>query len=117
MESVQQRIKAVESRITSIREMISAGQKSEAQELFRDLKAHLDAEYRRMSPAKAEAKLSAVERAFYLPFIQDAWANTGISGVRWNSDPAKWRDALWSISDYVGYWTASLNEQVADNSV
>jgi len=108
MDSLKDRILVVESRITAIREMVAAHRTRDAQELFRDLKTHLDSEYRKMRGSKNEALLSPLERDFYQPFIADAWANSGISGVRWDSDPSTWKDALWSVSDYVVHWTGSL---------
>jgi hypothetical protein len=85
------------------------GKVREAQELFRALKEKLQAEYKRMGTGRGEAALSDVEAKFYKPAIDDAWANTGISGVRWNTRPDhRWHDALWGVSDYMGYWSGNL---------
>ena len=81
----------------------------EAQELFRTLKEKLQTEYRRMATIRGEAALSDVEAHFYQPAIRDAWTNTLISSVRWNSRPDhRWHDALWSVSDYMGHWSGHL---------
>jgi len=84
-----------------------------AQELFRSLKENLHAEYKRMSTVRGEAALSHLESSFYKPAIEDAWANTQISGIRWNSRPnGRWLDELSSVSDYMGYWSSNLKEAV-----
>jgi hypothetical protein len=82
----------------------------EAQELFRTLKEKLRADYRRMATISGEAALSEVEAHFYKPAIDDAWANTGISSIRWNSRPDhRWHDALWNVRDYMGHWSGNLS--------
>jgi hypothetical protein len=108
IDSVTERIRSIERQIASIREMIDAHRMRQAQEAFKDLKIYLEAEYRRMSTSRGEAFLSPLERDFYQPFIQDAWTNSGISSKRWNSDPRSWKDALWSVSDYVIHWAGSV---------
>ncbi len=88
---------------------VPQGKVHEAQELFRALKNKLQAEYKRMATGRGSAALSDVESRFYKPAIDDAWANTAISGVRWNTRPDhRWHDALWSVSDYMGYWRANF---------
>jgi hypothetical protein len=88
---------------------VQQGKVHEAQELFRALKEKLRAEYKRMETGSGEAALSDVEIGFYKPAIDDAWANTAISGVRWNTGPNhRWHDALWSVSDYMTYWSGHL---------
>jgi hypothetical protein len=88
---------------------VPQGRVGQAQELFRGLKEKLQAEYKRMATRRGDAALSDVEARFYKPAIDDAWANTGISGVRWNTRPdRRWHDALWSVSDYMGYWSGGL---------
>ena len=70
----------------------------EVQQLFRTLKEKLQAEYRRMATVRGEAALSEVEARCYKPAIDDAWANTVIGSVRWNSRPdRRWHDALWEV--------------------
>src|ERR1700733_2752915 len=68
------------------RQMV-ASRVPEARDLFRTLKEELDTEYRRMDTIKGEASLSRLASAFYRPAVQDAWANSGLSSVRWNSRP------------------------------
>jgi hypothetical protein len=81
----------------------------EARELFRALKEKLQGEYKRMATGRGQAALSDVESRFYKPAIDDAWANTGISGVRWNNQPDhNWHDALWNVRDYMRYWSTNL---------
>lgn len=90
---------------------VPQGKVGQAQELFRLLKEKLQAEYKRMATASGQAALTDVESRFYKPAIDDAWANTEIGGVRWNTRPdRRWRDALGSVSDYMEYWRGNLEE-------
>jgi len=87
----------------------------EAQEFMRALKEKLRAEYNRMATIKGEAALTALERHFYQPAIADAWANTVVGPIRWNSRPDKeWYDALWNIEDYMGHWISQLRNSNAE---
>ena len=82
-----------------------------AQELFRALKEQLHAEYKRMATVKGQASLSDFESRFYKPAVDDAWANTAIGRVRWNTRPDNnWHEALWSVSDYMRYWSKNLQD-------
>lgn len=88
---------------------VPASNVPEARDRFRALKQELDNEYRRMATVKGEAALSSVASAFYWPAIQDAWANSGVSGLRWNTRPDhKWFDALYQVRFYVSYWADGL---------
>jgi hypothetical protein len=88
---------------------VPAAKVLEARERFRALKRELESEYRLMATVKGEAALSSVASAFYWPAIQDAWANSGISGVRWNTRPdGKWFDALYQVEFYMSYWADGL---------
>src|SRR5450759_4096144 len=88
---------------------ISRDRTEEAQSMFRVLKEDLQAEYKSMDTGTGQARLSAAERVFYHPAICDAWANTGVSSVRWDSRPdRRWHDALWSVGDYMKHWQSSL---------
>jgi hypothetical protein len=81
----------------------------EARESFRALKNKLDAEYKRMATIRGKAALSPIELRFYKPAIDDAWANTPIGRVRWNSRPNdEWTDALWNVADYMRHWSGNL---------
>jgi len=91
---------------------VPADRVHEAQELMRALKEKLRGEYNRMATIKGEAALTDQERHFYLPAIADAWANTVVGPIRWNSRPNKdWYDALWSIEDYMGHWSGQLKSE------
>lgn len=80
-----------------------------AQESLRALKEKLQAEYKRMNTIKGEAALADIELRYYKPAIDDAWANTALGSVRWNSRPDnRWLDALWSVADYMSYWGGNL---------
>lgn len=84
----------------------------EAQELMRALKEKLRAEYNRMATIKGEETLTDLERHFYQPAIADAWANTVIGPIRWNSRPDKdWYDALWNIENYMDHWSSGLKKR------
>lgn len=88
---------------------VPQGKVHEAQELFRALKEKLKAEYKRMETVRSQAELSDVEARFYKPAIDDAWANTVIGGVRWNTRPNHhWHDALWNVSGYMRHWSGNL---------
>ena len=97
---------------------VPQGKVREAQELFRALKEKLQADYKHMATGRAQAELSDVEARFYKPAIDDAWANTMISGVRWNACPDhRWHDALWNVSGYMRYWSSNLKRaRTADRS-
>jgi hypothetical protein len=69
----------------------------EAQEMFRALKEKLHAEYKRMATSRGEGALSDVEARFYKPAIDDAWANTVIGNVRWNTYIRHWGGHLRSV--------------------
>jgi hypothetical protein len=74
---------------------VPQAQVAHSQELFRALKEKLEVEYKRMATGKGQATLSEVEANFYHPAINDAWANTVLGRVRWNSRPDReWHDAL-----------------------
>lgn len=82
---------------------------NEAQALLKKLKDDLKSEYKRMDTVKGVAELSDIEVNFYRPAIQDAWANSGISQIRWNSRPDyKWYTALDDVKNYIIYWRSSL---------
>ena len=88
---------------------VPQGKVHDAQELFRALKEKLQAEYRRMATGNGEAALSDVEARFYKPAIDDAWLNTIISGVRWNTRPDhRWHDVLLDVIDYMRHWSGNL---------
>jgi hypothetical protein len=88
---------------------VSAAEAEQARERFRLLKEQLESAYRSMATVRGEAALSRVASAFYWPAIQDAWANSGISGVRWDTHPHdKWFDALYEVRFYMSYWGDNL---------
>lgn len=106
--SVLERIQLIGQRLEAIQTLASDGRRAEATAAFRALKMHLEDEYDRMKTIRGEASLSESERAFYQPFITDVFVNSGMTSVRWDSHPNKWKDALWGASDYVSYYTHSL---------
>ena len=64
---------------------------SEAQYLFKNLKAELKGDYDRLSSHQRYLGAHDLEAQFLYPAIEDAWANTGISSIRWDSRPnRKW---------------------------
>jgi hypothetical protein len=109
LDSISRRILSVELRTAVIHETVAARRVQEARRLFRDLKVYLNAAYRKMDGGAAEARLSLLEQKYYRPFIADAWTESGISSVRWNSDPSKWEGALSGVSRAVVWWSDSVN--------
>jgi hypothetical protein len=117
---IQAALKQIEDEAAGIMQLLNNGRvpvgaSREAQERLRALKELLDAEYCRMATIRGRDALSRVAAAFYWPAIQDAWANSGISGVRWNSRPGtKWSEVLYQVRFYAQYWAGSL-ERSADS--
>lgn len=111
---VLEKLAAIRSEADAIMKLFENGRVpqasvQQAQALFRALKEKLQADYKRMATVRGEAALSEVERHFYKPAIDDAWANTVIGRVRWNTRPDHhWHDALWSVADYMGFWTSNV---------
>jgi predicted house-cleaning noncanonical NTP pyrophosphatase (MazG superfamily) len=118
---VLQKLDAIREEAEQIGKIVGNGRVTQAQvpysqELFRELKKKLETEYKRMSTVKGEANLSDVEAYFYKPAIDDAWANTTIGRVRWNSRPdSSWHEVLSSVSDYMNYWGDQLKRPKVKN--
>lgn len=95
---------------------VSRNKVADVQLLFKEFKEDLKSEYKCMDTIKGQASLSDVEAQFYRPAIGDAWANTRISSIPWNSQPTqRWRDVLADVGDYMRYWRSSLkniNEKI-----
>jgi hypothetical protein len=86
-----------------------------AQNQLRVLKEELEWEYHRMETVKGQEGLSDVAKLFYWPAVQDAWANSGISAVKFNSRPNhKWFDALYQVRFSMGYWIDGLKRSERD---
>jgi hypothetical protein len=86
-------------------------QVEQVRERFKSLKERLESAYRRMDTLRGEAELSQAAELFYWPAIQDAWANSGISSVRWDSRPDNnWFDALYEVRFYMNYWAGNLRD-------
>ena len=100
-EQIITRLQSIESRVQEINRVLEGRSIDEARERFRELKQHLEDEYRKIDTIKGEAKLSRLEKAFYAPAIRDALTNTGISNISPTSRPEKWKDALWGVEDYM----------------
>jgi hypothetical protein len=95
LEIIAERLRKILDRVDQIEG--AANNRDRATETFRSLKVDLEAEFRRMDTRSGQARLSEAEKAFYWPAILDAWADTAISSVRWNSPPARWHTALYEI--------------------
>ncbi|MCZ6541262.1 MAG: hypothetical protein O6704_06390 [Nitrospinae bacterium] len=114
-ESVEQELLRFEEKVDRIvgffdsRGHISRNAVAEVQSLFRELKEDLKSEYKSMDTIRGQASLSDIEDQFYQPAIRDAWANTRISSIPWNSQPnQQWCDVLIEVSDYMSYWRNNL---------
>jgi hypothetical protein len=81
----------------------------ESQFLLQKLKEDLSIEYKRMGTVRGEKSLSQLEANFYHPAIRDAWANSCLSSLKWNSRPdGKWFSVLYDVSGYMSYWKENL---------
>ena len=83
---------------------IKASVTSEAQYLFKNLKEELKEDYKRLSRHRRKRRVHDLEAQFLYPAIEDAWANTGFSSIRWDGRPnRKWSSALYDVKSYMGY--------------
>jgi hypothetical protein len=55
--------------------------------LVPELKKEIRSEYKRMSPMSFQESIGAEEAAFYFTAIQEAWTDTGLSGLRTEGRP------------------------------
>ena len=114
--SIAVRLEAIQHQVQEINRLVTSNTPADieiARETFTRLKEHLKTEYDRMQTTKGQEKLSQGEQAFYLPAIQDAWANTELSETRADWAPGKWHNALWNVQDYMQHHLSSLR-RVAD---
>ena len=72
--------------------------KTEIQHLAASLKDELQAEYKRMSPERVQRSLTMFEISVYSPTIEEAWADTGISRLRIDTEPNhRWYEVLEAV--------------------
>jgi len=72
--------------------------KTEIQHLAASLKDELQAEYKRMSPERVQRSLTMLEISVYSPTIEEAWADTGISRLRIDTEPNhRWYEVLEAV--------------------
>ena len=107
-ESIISRLEAIDRQVAETDQLVESRRIDEARVRFAELKQHLQSEFRRMATIEGDAQLSQLERAFYVPAIQDAWANSGIKQVRADWRPRKWHDALYGVGDYMRRYLSSL---------
>lgn len=114
-ENVELKLQQFEERVDLIvsffdsRGHVTRNKVGEVQSLFRELKEDLKSECKLMDTIRGQASLSDVESQFYHPAIRDAWANTSISSIPWNSQPnQRWCDVLIEVNDYMSYWGNNL---------
>jgi len=122
IEDIDQRLEKLENNVEAIINLfdsdgschISQPNMTLAQALFKKLKEDFKAEYKRMDSVREQANLSEDELAFYHPAISNAWANSTISRVRWNSRPdGSWFSALYEVQGYMSYWRDQLKSYKA----
>jgi len=87
---------------------ISAEAEAELRLLVPQLKNEIRTEYKRMSPMSFQESIGAEEAAFFLA-IQEAWADTGLSGLRIEGRPkTHWHPILEAVNAKLHYYLHEL---------
>jgi len=91
------------------RGQVPPAKRDEARQLFRLLKQQLETEYQDLVARREHGTLNDIEAGFYLPALQDAWVNTIIISLPWDSRPSdRWDSALSDVSYYMTHWSYAL---------
>jgi hypothetical protein len=88
---------------------LSAEAEAELRKLIPQLKAEISSEYKRMSPVAIQESMAPEESFFYRPAINEAWADTGLSGLRVEGRPkTHWYPILEAVNTKLHYYLHQL---------